>query len=199
MRIIVSVFILFCLTSCSLAPFSPTTSGRSYGQGKFRAEVGNTNSSYHLKFGLGVSKDFDAGFVMEFGEISTSALFFKYSFLNNETGPSSLVEFGYGSTESTKFYYGGMAGSLAFSKEFEVFVNGRINSVTTDEADIEKDKFHGNVKITSHELTYIQGTLGFNIWFSKTTGLSLYTTYYKGSDLETLEDSVFGGSFLFNF
>ncbi|MFT6632503.1 MAG: hypothetical protein ACJAS4_002467 [Bacteriovoracaceae bacterium] len=199
MRIFVSLLILVFLTSCSLAPFSPTSSGRSYGQGKFRSEVGNSNSSYHLKFGLGVTKDLDAGFLMEFGEISTSALFLKYSFLNNEVGPSMAAEFGYGSTELTKFYYGGIATSLAFSKEFELFANGRINSVSTDETDIEKDKFHGNIMITDYEVTYIQGTVGFNVWFSESAGISLYTTYYKGSNIETNKDSVFGGSFLFNY
>lgn len=198
MRFFLYLPIFFSFISCSLAPFSPTTSARSYGQGKFHSEVGNTNSSYHLKFGFGASKDVDAGFVMEFGEISTSSLFLKYSFLNNETGPSMATEFGYGSTELTQFYYGGLAASLAFSKEFELFLNGRINSVSTDETDIEKDQFHGNIKITSYNITYIQATAGFNVWFSESAGISLYTTYYKGQDLETNKDSVFGGSFLFN-
>jgi hypothetical protein len=199
MRIIVSFIILFSLASCSLAPFSPTTSARSYGKGKLHSEVGNSNSSYHLKFGFGVTDDFDAGFVMEFGDISTSALFVKYSFLNNEVGPSMATEFGYGSTESTMFYYGGLAASLAFTKEFELFINGRLNSVSTDETDIEKDKFHGNIQITEYDMIYLQATAGFNVWFGKSAGISLYTTYYKGNNIETNKDSVFGGSFLFNF
>ena len=37
---------LCIFTSCSLAPFSATTSGRSIGAGKMKAEVGNSNSSY---------------------------------------------------------------------------------------------------------------------------------------------------------
>lgn len=187
------------LSACSLAPFSPTVSGRSYGAGNIHAEAGNNNSSYHFKFGVGLSKDFDAGFVMEFGDISTSAVFLKYSFMNNKTGPSMATEFGYGSTDSTIFYYGGLATSLAFSEEFEIFLNARVNSVSTDETDIEKDKFHGNIKITDYELTYLQASFGFNIWLTKAAGVSLYATYFKGENLETKQDSIMGGSFVFNF
>ncbi len=196
---LISILFLLILTSCSLAPFGPTTSGRTTGQGNIQAQVGNINSSYHLQFAMGLSKEFDLGFTMEFGEISTTALFFKYAFINNKVGPSLAAEFGYGSTETTKFYYAGAVGSLAFSKEFELFLNGRINSVSTDETDIEKDKFHGNIKITDYELTYLQLTYGLNIWFSEQAGLSLYSTYYKGENLETQSDSIFGGSFLFKF
>jgi len=193
------ILTVFFLTSCSLAPFGPTTSGRSAGKGNIFAQVGNVNSSYHLNFAMGLTKEFDLGFTMEFGEISTSAIHFKYSFLNNEVGPSLATEFGYGSTETTKVFYGGLTGSLAFSKEFELFVNGRVSSVSTDETDIEKDKFHGNIKITDYELTYLQLTYGLNVWFNKQAGLSLYSTYFKGNNLETKEDSIFGGSFLFKF
>ena len=187
------------MSSCSLAPFSPTTSGRSYGAGNVHAEAGNNNSSYHFKFGVGLNKDFDAGFVMEFGEISTSAVFLKYSFMNNKTGPSMATEFGYGSTESTIFYYGGLASSLAFSEEFELFLNGRVNSITTDQSDIEKDQFHGNIKITEYQLTYLQASFGFNIWLTDSAGISIYATYFKGDNLETKQDSIMGGSFIFNF
>ncbi len=148
---------------------------------------------------MGLSKDLDIGFVMEFGEIATSALFFKYAFLNNKVGPSVALEFGYGSTETSKIYYGGMVGSLAFSEEFELFLNGRVNNVSTDETDIEKDKWHGNIMITDYEVTYLQLTYGFNVWFNDSAGLSLYSSYFKGNNLETIDDSIFGGSFLFKF
>lgn len=199
MKLITYLLLLLLYSACSLAPFSPTSSGRSYGAGKMQAEVGNNNSSYHLKFGLGLSKDFDAGFLMEFGEISTSAIFLKYSFLNNKTGPSSAMEFGYGSTDTTIFYYGGIAASLAFSEEFELFVNGRVNSVTTDESDITKDEFQGNIKITDYDVTYLQASAGFNIWLTETAGLSIYATYFAGDKIETKQDTIMGGSLLFNF
>jgi hypothetical protein len=189
---------LFTLTSCSLSPFAPNNSGRSYGAGKLQAETGNVNSNYHIKFGYGITQDMDAGFIMEFGAISTSAIFFRYSFLNNETGPSIGSEFGYGSTDTTKFYYLGFTGSLAFTKDFELFMNPRINIVNTDEVDIEKDKFNGNLKILAYDTTYMQFSYGFNVWFSEAAGLSLYSIYLKGTDIETLEDNVFGASFLFN-
>ncbi len=188
---------LFC--ACSLAPFGPTNSARSYGKGKMQAEVGNINSTYHLKYGFGLSDDLDLGFTMEFGEISTSALFFKYSFLNNETGLSLASEFGYGSLDETTFYYAGLISSLAFSKEFELFVGGRINSVKTNENDIEKDKYNGNIKILAYNINYLQLSYGFNIWLTENAGLSLYGMYFQGEDIETQKDSIFGGSFLFNF
>ena len=198
-KLYICLGLAFILSSCSLAPFSPTTSGRSYGKGKMHAEAGNNNSSYHLKFGMGLSDDFDVGFVMEFGDLSTSAIFLKYSFLNNETGPSSAFEFGYGSTESTIFYYTGLAASLAFSKEFEIWVNGRINSVSTDSSDVEKDEFNGNIKILAYDVTYLQASAGFNVWLTENAGLSIYATYFKGNDIETQQDTIMGGSFIFNF
>lgn len=199
MKILITLFTSLVFVACSIAPTGPTVSGRSYGKGNVQAEVGNINSTYHLKFGLGVSDDLDFGFTMEFGDIGTSAIFLKYSFINNKTGPSVASEFGYGSTDTTKFYYAGLASSLAFSKEFELFLSGRINSVSTDEADIEKDEFHGNIKLTSYDVTYFQLTYGFNLWFTENAGLALYSTYFKGTELETKQDSIFGGSFLFNF
>ena len=196
---IILLILTIVLTSCSLAPLSVNTSGRSYGAGKMQAEVGNTNSTYNLKFGLGVTDDFDAGFVMEFGAIATSAIFFKYSFLNNETGPSLALDVGYGSTESTKFYYAGVIGSIAFTKEFELFTNVRINSVSTDEADIEKDKFNGNIKILAYDVNYLQFAYGLNIWFSENVGLTLYSVHFRADDIETTQDATFGAAFMFKY
>ncbi len=193
------VVLTLVLTGCSTAPFSPTTSAKSYGAGNIQSEIGNNNSTYHLKFGLGVSDNFDAGFVMEFGAISTSALFFKYAFLNNKIGPSMGFEFGYGSTETTQFYYGGLNASLAFTEFFEVWFNGRLNQVNTAEEDIEKDSFHGNIKLTAYKLTYFQSSVGFNVWLTPNTGFAIYGTYFKGDDLETKQDTIYGGSILVNF
>lgn len=193
-------FIIFvCLTflsSCSLAPFAPSNSARSIGAGNIQTEIGNANSTYHIKMAAGIGESSDLGFDMEFGAISTSAIFFKYSFLNNQTGLSMASEFGYGSADKTNFYYLGLVTSFAFTDSFELFLNPRFNQVSTNEDDIERDKYHGNVKITSFELKYLQMTYGMNIWFSESAGLSLYSTIYKGDDIETLEDGVFGASFL---
>lgn len=186
------------MTSCSLAPFAPNNTGRSYGAGNLQAEAGNVNNTYHMKFGYGLSQNFDLGFIMEFGDISTSAILFRYAFINNETGPSLGAEFGYGSTDTTVFYYTGLTGSLAFSKDFELFINPRINSVSTDEADISKDEFNGNMKILAYDVTYLQLSYGFNVWFSENAGLSLYSVYMSGNDIETNQDNIFGASFLFN-
>ena len=198
MKYFALLLLLLMITSCSLTPFAPSTSGRSYGAGRLQTEVGNTNSNYHLKLGFGASDKLDLGFDMEFGAISTSAIFLKYAIVNNKTGPALGVEFGYGSTESTKFYYGGVVGSIVFGKQFEVFTNLRLNSVSTDESDIEKDEFNGNIKILAYDVNYLQATYGFNLYFSDSAGLSLYSTYFKGQDIETLEDNTFGASLIFN-
>lgn len=200
MKVLILFIILSSLlSSCSLAPFSHSSSARSYGKGKMQFEVGNVNSTYNMKFGIGATENLDAGFVMEFGAISTSAIFLKYAMLNNETGLSTATEFGYGSTESTIFYYGGLVASLAFTKEFELFTNARINSVSTNESDIEKDKFNGNVKILAYDVNYLSLAYGMNLWFNENNGLSLYSVLFRGTDVETLEDSTFGASFLFNY
>lgn len=199
MKYLILLIFSIVITSCSLAPSTPTTSGRSYGKGKMQFEVGNVNSTYNIKFGVGATDDIDAGFIMEFGAISTAAVFMKYSFINNETGLSSAFEFGYGSADPTVFYYAGLASSIAFTKEFELFVNARVNSVSTDEADIEKDKFNGNLKILAYDITYLSLAYGMSLWFNENNGLALYSVYYRGTDVETLEDSTFGANFLFNY
>lgn len=191
--------ILTLLTGCSLAPFSATTSGRTVGAGKMKAEVGNSNSSYFIKFALGASEDFDAGFVMEFGDIATSAIFFKYSMLNNELGPSLSTDFGYGSTETTRFYYIGATGSVAFTKELEFFMSARLNDVSTDETDVEKGKENGNLTINAYNLKYLQFTYGMNVWISENVGLSVYSTVFRGEDIETTSDSTFGASLMLQF
>ena len=198
MKSILVILTSLFLTSCSLSPFAPNNSGRSYGSGQLQAETGNVNNNYHMKFGYGISQNADLGFIMEFGALSTSALFFRYSFINNETGGSLGSEFGYGSTSTTQFYYLGATGSLAFSKDFELFINPRINIVSTDKSDIEKDEFNGNISILAYDINYLQLSYGFNIWFSEVAGLSLYSIYMKGTDIETIQDNVFGASFLFN-
>ena len=198
-RLILSATLFLILTSCSLAPFSPNTSGQSYGAGKVKASVGNVNSTYHIKIGTGVSESMDIGFVMEFGAISTSALFFKYSFMNNKTGLSNAFEFGYGSTDTTKFYYTGLISSLAFTESFELFLNPRINIVSTDSSDIELGDANGNIIINEYDVTYLQLTSGMNLWFSENVGMTLYATYFTGNDIETVQDTTTGFSFMFKY
>ena len=193
------IFILIFVSSCSIAPFSTTTSGRSAGAGNFQAEVGNVNNQFNLKLSTGVSPNFDIGLVMEFGTLSTSALVLKYSLLNNETGPSTAIEFGYGSSETTTFYYAGLIASLAFSKQFELFIAPRINQVQTDETDIELNKDYGNFRITELDVTYLQLTYGFNLFISEDIGVSLYSVYFKGDNVETLSDQTFGANFIFKY
>lgn len=190
---------LFILTSCSLAPFSATNSARSNGAGNVNAEFGNANSSYFIKMGIGVSDEMDLGYVMEFGNFQTSALYGKYAFLNNKTGPSLAGEFGYGSSDDTIFYYAGGIASIAFSESFEVFTNIRFNQVSADENNIEVGDSVGNVTVEELEATYIYASAGFNIWFSKAAGLSVYTIYVTGNGISADPQSSAGGAFLFKF
>ena len=183
--------------SCSLAPFSPTTSGRSYGQGNLQANIGQANNNFYMKFGVGLSENFDTGFVTEFGTLATSALFFRYSIINQPTGLSWNTEAGYGSTGSTTLYYVGTTASIAFSETLEIFAGGRINNVSTDEADIDLGDYYGNVKVTEYELVYLQFTYGMNVWLGNGLGLSLYNTHFSGDELESKQDATFGAAFLY--
>tara|TARA_Y100000780_G_scaffold232596_1_gene269178 strand:- start:336271 stop:336720 length:450 start_codon:yes stop_codon:yes gene_type:complete len=146
---------------------------------------------------MGLSENFDLGYVMEFGgNFSTSGLFGKYAFVNNQTGPSLAMEGGYGATESSSHYYLGGIGSIAFSESFEVFINGRLNKVDTDEDDIQVGDSVGNMTIEATELTYVLATTGFNLWFNENLGLSLYGIYAFGNDIIWDNGAAVGGSFL---
>lgn len=193
------LFILIFLSSCSLAPFAPNTSGRTYGPGNMQAEFGNANSNYFIKLGAGLGKDLDVGYIMEFGASSTSGIFFKYAFLNNKTGPSFAMEMGYGGTDTTTYYTGGVIGSLAFNKNFELFINPRVNSVETSETDVTLGQSIGNIIVNDYNVTYLQVNYGLSIWFSENVGLSLYGIWFKGENIETTSAQTAGGSMLFNF
>lgn len=180
-----------------MAPFSPTHSARSLGSGNSSAEFGNANSNYYLKAAAGIGDNMDVGYVMEFGSaFSTSGLFAKYSILNNEVGPAVAIDAGYGSTDTTTYYYGGVVASLAFNESFEFFLNGRINQVSTDSKDIEIGDSVGNMTIEAEELTYILGTAGFNIWMSKNLGISFFGTQAYGNDIVWDDGLALGGSFM---
>lgn len=193
--ILLALFIL--ATSCSLAPFSSNTSGRSYGAGKAQFEFGSANSSYFMKMGYGLSQNLDLGYVMEFGALSTSGIFTKYSFLNNETGPSLAMELGYGGTDTTTYYYAGLIGSLAFTKYIELFVNPRFNKVSTDEKDVDLGKTYGNIKVNNTELDYLYLAYGINIWFNDVAGISIYSIYVKGDNIESEENQSTAATLLF--
>ena len=199
MKNIIFAITLVLFTSCSLAPFNATNSGRSLGNGNVATEFGNANSNYFMKASAGITEDLDLGYVMEFGEFSTSALLAKYSFLNNDTGPSVAGELSYGSSETTSFYSVGAIGSIAFNEAFEVFANVRFNSVSTDETDIEIGDSVGNIEVEKEEMTYLYGAVGFNIWFNKSNGLSLYNIYIQGDGVNADPQSSVGGAFLFKF
>lgn len=192
-------FLLLFLSACSLTPFNATNSGKSLGAGNVSTEFGNANSNYFMKANAGITEDLDLGYVMEFGEFSTSALLAKYSFINNDTGLSVAGELSYGSSETTSFYSIGTIGSIAFNESFEIFANIRFNSVSTDESDIDIGDSVGNIEVEKEEMTYLYGAIGFNIWFNKFNGLSIYNIYIQGDGVNADPQSSVGGAFLFKF
>lgn len=198
-KLITLILVVGSLQSCSIAPFSSTTSGRTAGAGNFQFDIGNVNNNFNLRIGTGLSPNFDMGFVMEFGSLATTALFAKYAITQNASGPSLAMEVGYGSSSTSSFYYAGLVGSLAFSKNFELFAAPRINSVQADTADVDVGKYYGNFSMTELDAVYLQLAYGFNIFFNKHSGLSIYSTYFNGENIETTSDSTFGANFLFNF
>ncbi len=134
---ILLITILFIISGCSIAPFSSNKSARSLGAGNSQVELGSANSSYYLKMGFGASANLDFGYVMEFGGFASSGLYAKYSFKNAQLGSSYAFETGYGAGGDSTYYYGGLIASNAFSDFFELFINPRYVSVTTDENDVD--------------------------------------------------------------
>ncbi|MAZ47863.1 MAG: hypothetical protein CME65_04830 [Halobacteriovoraceae bacterium] len=193
-----SLSVFLALSGCSIAPFSSTTSGRTAGAGNFQFDIGNVNNNFNLRMGTGLSPNFDMGFVMEFGSLATTALFAKYAITQDAKGPSLAMEIGYGASDTTSFSYAALVGSLAFSKNFELFAAPRINSIQTDSADVDLGKNYGNFSLTEYDAVYLQLAYGFNIFFNKNSGLSIYSTYFNGENIETTSDSTFGANFLFN-
>jgi hypothetical protein len=197
---ILALLLLALMTqACSLAPFSASTSGRSYGAGKMQSEFGNANGNYFIKVGGGLSQNLDVGYLMEFGAMSTSGIFTKYSFLNNAQGPSLAMELAYGGTDTTTYYYGGVVASLAFNKNLEIFINPRINYVETDATDIDLGKEYGNLVLNEFKVTYLQVSYGLNLWFTGNVGLSLYGIWFKGQEIQTVSEQSYGATMLFNF
>ena len=168
-----------------MAPFSSNKSGQSYGAGNPQFEIGNANGSNYVKLGFGASQNMDLGYVMEFGDLSTSGLFLKYSFLNQKIGGSYAMELGYGGSESSNYYYLGLIGSYAFTEYIELFINPRLTKVTTSDKDIEFGETIGNIVVSETDLAYLYLASGINIWLNDSFGISLYTIYINGSGIET--------------
>ena len=198
-KALLSLLTLILLSSCSLAPFASNKSGKSYGAGNSRFELGSANSGYYIKLGFGASENLDIGYVMEFGGFPTSGIFLKYSLANNDTGASHATEFGYGGTETSTYYYAGFISSIAFTKDFELFVNPRLVKVQTDEKDVELGDTVGNVIVTEYDLSYVYLSAGMNLWLTETFGLSIYSIYVNGHGLETEENLSTATTAIFRF
>lgn len=180
MKITKLFFLLILFQSCSLAPFTPATSGTSNGAGVPSVAFGSSNSNFFLKFQHGLSANFDIGYIMEFGALSTSGIFGHYSLLNNKTGYAVAIEGGYGASETSNYSYLGFIQSIGFSENLELFLGIRAVTVETDDKDVTLGDTIGAAKITDYSPRYFYNTFGLNIMTSKTIGINLYGIYIVG-------------------
>lgn len=189
--------LFFILTACSLAPFAPTNSARSLGKGKVEAQAGRANENFFMKYAIGLSQNFDFGFVTEFGTLSTTAIYGKYAIQNKPLGLSWGLEGGYGSSNSTQFFYFGSTASYAFSTSLDVFFNGRFNKSKTEDSTVELGRANGNLIILEHDLNYFQFSYGLNLWLTEKAGIALFNTHFRGEEIKTNQDATFGAAFLY--
>lgn len=198
MKLFLTLPLFILLSSCSFAPFSSTNTGRSLGQGTANLELGNVASNYYIRSLYGVGKNMDAGFVVEFGDLSTSGFILKYSGLNNPEGFAWAVEGSFGGAGDSSYTYIGPIFSLNFGKALEFYSNFRYVSLDLDEADYDVGDSIGGVTFDALEVQYLYSAIGLNVWFSESFGMNLYISYFMGSDVN-VEGTPFGASFIANF
>ena len=184
--------------SCSLAPFSSTTTGRSYGQGKANIAVGNVASSYYTRLGYGISNNLDVAYIIEFGKFNTSGVLAKYSFLNQDSGLSWALEYSLGGTDKSEYWYGGGVVSVRFDKSLEFYLNLRYNRVTIHPDDYTLGNDLGGIAFEDNDLAYLYMSTGMNVWFSENSGINLYIITTQGENVIN-ESTPFGASMIFNF
>jgi hypothetical protein len=183
MKYISLILVTVLIQSCALAPFSPTSSGTTNGAGTSKASFGSANTNFYLKMDYGLSENFDIGYAMEFGSISTSGLYGVYSVLNQKTGLALAFEGGYGSSGDSSYAYLGMINSLGVSDNLEFFLNIRAVNVETSEDEVTLGDTIGAAKVTGYNPRYFYNTLGINIMTGESIGLSIYSIYIVGHDL----------------
>lgn len=192
------IMLLLLSSSCSLAPFSSTTTGRSYGQGKANFEIGNVASNYYTRLGYGISDNLDLAYIIEFGNFNTSGILAKYSFLNQDSGLSWALEYSMGGTDKSEYWYGGGIVSLSFDKALEFFINARYNRVTIHPDDYTLGDDLGGIAFEDTDISYLYMSAGMNVWFSENSGINLYIITTHGENVVN-ESTPFGASMIFNF
>lgn len=185
MKLFSFLLLLFVFQSCSLAPFTPGTSGTSNGAGVSRASFGSSNTNFFLKFDHGVSSNFDIGYIMEFGNLATSGITAHYSVANNKTGFALALEGGYGSSATSHYSYLGMINSLGFNENLEIFLGIRAVSAQTAKEDIDLGKTVGAAKVTDYDANYFYNTFGLTIMTSESIGINVYGIYIIGHGVQS--------------
>lgn len=181
-----SIFIILAtitLVSCSVSPFSNTPTGRSIGAGKTLFAVGNVASNYYTRFGVGISQDIDAGYNIEFGNFVTSNFFFRYSIINQQSGPAWGVEYGFGGTDKSDFKYLGTTLSLNFDKVMEFYINARFNSMYIDTDELSLGENISGAVFTAQNVDFLYTSVGMTIWLNEFTGLNIYVIKLMGENV----------------
>lgn len=197
MRLVLLLTLLLNI-SCSLAPFSSTSTGRSYGAGKSNIAIGNVASNYYTRLGYGVSDNLDLAYVIEFGNFNTSGVLAKYSFLNQDTGLSWALEYSLGGTDKSEYWYGGGVISLNFDKSLEFFLNVRYNKVSIHPDDYTLGDDLGGIAFEDTDVAYLYMSTGLNVWFNNKSGINLYIVTTQGENVVN-SSTPFGASMIFNF
>lgn len=172
------------MASCSVAPFSNTPTGRSMGAGNTQLVMGNIASNYYARLGVGISQDIDVGYNMEFGNFVTSNFFLRYSIINNDSGPAWGVEYAFGGTDKSEFYYLGTTLSLNFDKAMELYLNLRANNMSIDTDEFELGENVSGTVFTAQEVSFLYTSVGINIWLNELTGLNIYVIKLLGDNVE---------------
>lgn len=197
-KTVFSLFILLLLSSCSLAPFAPNQSARSLGAGNSSVQMGSANANTYIQASAGLSDNIDLGYTMEFGDLfTTSGLFTKYSFINNDTGPSLALEAGWGALDTASHSYIGPIFSLAFNESVEFFISARYNWATTEEQDLEVGDKIGRLEVEKNNFSYILAHSGINLWASENIGISLFASYGIGEEITWHEGPAMGAALIF--
>ena len=113
---------------------SANQTARTNGTGNIGMNFGNIAGSYVTRIDFGISKNMDAGMVVEFGNYTTGGGVIKYAFLNQDTGPSWAMEIGFGNASESSYTQLGNIMSLNV-RSMEVFWNARIVSQELGPAD----------------------------------------------------------------
>ncbi|MCB9060499.1 MAG: hypothetical protein H6622_03135 [Halobacteriovoraceae bacterium] len=203
------LFILFFISSCSLAPYTSTKTARTLGEGNWEIDTGFSPALY-LGTSIGVSENLDVSFLIEAQAAPVIGLSGKYALLNSQDEGFSFsglggVFLGIDVVESSGFFIGPV---LSYKVDwFETYIVTRYNWVKWKGKNLNSDQrdelFIDFINFDNIELSYMQYTFGFNFWFDQKIALNINAKYIKffGNDVSNndKESLLPGVGFIFRF